>query len=229
MSTISGTGSSQNVYEQINQKNQQNSTTETSQAAKDSQMFMKLMIAQLQNQDPTSPADTADFMQQIATMSQVESINTLVSTVEDMSTSLLSSQTALQASSMVGQRAYVNTNIAQLHQEGGYVDGVVSTETSASNIRISIYDANDNLVDQVNMGAMPAGDHNFVWQAGEGVPPGNYRIVAEVPGSSDGEYEEIATYMGFNINSVTLGQNGIGMKVNTNIGSIDMSDVKQLG
>jgi flagellar basal-body rod modification protein FlgD len=35
--------------------------------------------------------------------------------------------------------------------------------------------------------------------------------------------------MGFNINSVTLGQNGIGMKVNTAIGAIDMNEVKQLG
>jgi flagellar basal-body rod modification protein FlgD len=85
------------------------------------------------------------------------------------------------------------------------------------------------MIDQVSMGSQPPGDHNFVWQAGEGVPPGNYRIVAEAPTGAEGNYEAVATYMGFNINSVTLGQNGIGMKVNTAIGSIDMSEVKQLG
>jgi flagellar basal-body rod modification protein FlgD len=168
-------------------------------------------------------------MQQISTLSNVESIQNLTKTMETMSNTMLSSQAALQASSMVGQRAFVNTNIAQLTQEGGYVDGLVSTDVSASNIRIRILDAGGNEVDTVDMGAMPAGDHNFAWKAGEGVPAGNYRIVAEAATGVDGSYEEVATYMGFNINSVTLGQNGIGMKVNTAIGSIDMSEVKQLG
>lgn len=226
MSNINGVGS--NIFDQINQTNQSQATSLES-PSEDSQMFMKLLIAQLQNQDPSSPADPADFMQQISTLSNVESIQNLSKTIESMSTSLLSSQAALQASSMVGQRAFVNTNIAQLAQPGGSVDGLVSTDVSASDIRISIYDGGGNLVDRVSMGAMPAGDHNFVWQAGEDVPAGNYRIVAEAATGVDGSYEDVATYMGFNINSVTLGQNGIGMKVNTSIGSIDMSEVKQLG
>ncbi|WP_432697699.1 flagellar hook capping FlgD N-terminal domain-containing protein [Marinobacterium sp. YM272] len=227
MSNVNGVGNN-NVFDQINQTNQSQATSLESQS-EDSQMFMKLLIAQLQNQDPTSPADPADFMQQISTLSNVESIQNLASTMEGMSNTLLSSQTALQASSMVGQRAFVNTNIAQLTEAEGYVDGLVSTDVSASNIRISIYDSGGNLVDQVDMGAQTPGDHNFAWKAGEGVPPGNYRIVAEAASGEDGTYEEVATYMGFNINSVTLGQNGIGMKVNTAIGSIDMSEVKQLG
>ena len=70
-------------------------------------MFMRLMIAQLQNQDPSSPADTTDFMQQIATMSQVESINQLNTSINEMSQSMLSSQAALQASAMVGQSVYI--------------------------------------------------------------------------------------------------------------------------
>lgn len=226
MSNINGIGS--NIFDQINQTNQSQSKALDTQS-EDSQMFMKLLIAQLQNQDPSSPADPADFMQQISTLSNVESIQNLTKTMETMSNTMLSSQAALQASSMVGQRAFVNTNIAQLTQEGGYVDGLVSTDVSASNIRIRILDAGGNEIDTVDMGAMPAGDHNFAWKAGEGVPAGNYRIVAEAATGVDGSYEEVATYMGFNINSVTLGQNGIGMKVNTAIGSIDMSEVKQLG
>jgi flagellar basal-body rod modification protein FlgD len=228
MSNVNGVGSNNNIYDQINQKNQAQSTALDTQS-EDSQMFMKLLIAQLQNQDPSNPADPADFMQQISTLSNVESIQNLSKTMENMSSSLLSSQAALQASSMVGQRAYVNTDIAQLTQEGGYVDGLVSLDTSASDVRVSIYDAGGTMIDQVSMGSQPPGDHNFVWQAGEGVPPGNYRIVAEAPTGAEGNYEAVATYMGFNINSVTLGQNGIGMKVNTAIGSIDMSEVKQLG
>lgn len=227
MSNVNGVGSN-NVFEQINRANESQSKADAGMS-EDREMFMKLLIAQLQNQDPTSPADTSDFMQQMSTMSNVESIQNLATTMENMSSTLISSQAALQASSMVGQRAFVNTNIAQLSQQGGAVDGLVSTDVSASDIRISIFDGAGNKVDQVSMGAMPPGDHNFVWQANENLPAGNYRIVAEATSSVDGSYEEVGTYMGFNINSVTLGQNGIGMKVNTNIGSIDMSEVKQLG
>lgn len=227
MSNVNGVGSN-NVFEQINRANESQSKADAGMS-EDREMFMKLLIAQLQNQDPTSPADTSDFMQQMSTMSNVESIQNLATTMENMSSTLISSQAALQASSMVGQRAFVNTNIAQLPQQGGVVDGLVSTDVSASDVRISIYDGAGNMVDRVSMGAMPPGDHNFVWQANENLPAGNYRIVAEAASSVDGSYDEVATYMGFNINSVTLGQNGIGMKVNTNIGSIDMSEVKQLG
>merc|ERR1712000_235342 len=45
-------------------------------------------------------------MQQISSMSNVESINNLATSVENMSNSLLSSQAALQASSMVGQTVF---------------------------------------------------------------------------------------------------------------------------
>ncbi|KAA0876582.1 flagellar hook capping FlgD N-terminal domain-containing protein [Nitrincola tapanii] len=223
MSTINGNN---NIFEMINQQNREQRTT-GSDSAGDNQMFMKLLIAQLQNQDPTSPADTNDFMQQISSMTMVESMTTMAKTFETMSNSLLSSQSALQASSMVGQRVFINTDIAQLTQTGGGLPGTVSLESSTTDLRVSIYDQGGNLVDRVNMGQVPAGERSFVWNAGDEVPAGNYRIVAEAFNGT--EYQQVDTFMPFTVNSVTLGQNGIGMKVNTAIGTIDFKDVKQIG
>ncbi|WP_027855799.1 flagellar hook capping FlgD N-terminal domain-containing protein [Marinobacterium litorale] len=225
MSTINGTGNSQNIYEQINQKNQ-NSATETSKASEDSQMFMKLMIAQLQNQDPTNPADTTDFMQQISSMSNVESINNLASTVEDMSNSLLSSQAALQASSMVGQTVFAEGGDKTLYQDGSYARGLVSLESSASNVTIEIYDNAGTLVSSNNMGNLEAGDHDFVW-GGEGWAAGDYSVVAKTT-TADGT-KELPVFTGQTVNSVTLGQNGVGMKVNTDIGSLSIDEIRQIG
>ena len=114
MSDVNGVN--QNIFDKINTQNQTKSTqsSSTSQSQEDSDMFMRLMIAQLQNQDPTSPADTNDFMQQIATMSQVESINNLTQTVQSTSQSMLASQAALQASSMVGQSVYIAGDTAEV-------------------------------------------------------------------------------------------------------------------
>ncbi|MCD8512346.1 MAG: flagellar biosynthesis protein FlgD [Nitrincola sp.] len=188
---------------------------------------MKLMIAQLQNQDPTSPADTGQFMQQISSMTMVETMTEMSKTFQTMSNSLLSSQSALQASSMVGQRVFINSDIANLSQQGGALPGTVSLPSSTTDLRISIYDRGGALVDRVNLGQTQAGERSFVWNASEEVPAGNYQIVAE---AFDGErYRQVDTWMPFTVNSVSLGQNGIGMKVNTAIGSIDFSDVKQLG
>lgn len=230
---VNKTNSSQSVFEQINQQNRNsatsnsnsNSTSAAGQTQTDSQMFMRLMIAQLQNQDPTSPADTSDFMQQIATMSEVESINNLTQSFENMSNSLLTSQAALQASSMVGQSVYTQTDVAKVG-DSGQIRGVVELPISTENLRVSIYDSANNLVDEVEMGPQAAGDRHFAWSAGEN-GQGDYRVVAEA--QVDGDYKTASSFIAYNVNSVTLGQNGVGMKVNTDVGSIAIDDVKRIG
>lgn len=226
MSTINNNGNGLSVYELINQQNADSSTAkETSQASEDSQMFMKLMIAQLQNQDPTSPADTADFMQNISSMSMVESINNLVDSVESMNTSLLSSQAALQASSMVGREAFIKTDVGTLG-ESGEVNGLVSLPSSASGVTVKVYDQSNNQVDSIPMGNLATGEHNFTWSGGENAP-GEYRFVASA--TVDGQSSPVESYIGHTVNSVSLGQNGIGMKLNTDAGSVGINDVLQIG
>ena len=232
---VNKTSGSQSVFEQINQQNRNSaaSTSDASAASQaaadqtrtDSDMFMRLMIAQLQNQDPTSPADTSDFMQQIATMSEVESINNLTQSFENMSNSLLTSQAALQASSMVGQSVYTQTDVAKVG-ESGEIRGVVELPISTENLRVSVYDAGNNLIDEVEMGPQAAGDRHFVWSAGDN-GPGEYRVVAEA--QVDGDYKTASSFIAYNVNSVTLGQNGVGMQVNTDAGSIAIDDVKRIG
>ena len=225
MSDVGNVNQTQSLFDQINKQNQASSTTAQSSSNSDSEMFMQLMIAQLQNQDPTNPADTTDFMQQIASMSTVENIAKLNTTVEQMSASLLSSQAALQASSLVGQTVYTKTDVAQLG-ESGEVKGVIDLPVSTPNLRVSVYDSAGNKVDTLDLGAQTKGDHNFVWNAGDR-PQGTYRIVAEA--QVEGKYQVANSYISYNVNSVTLGQNGIGMKVNTDAGSVAVSDIKQIG
>ena len=53
------------------------STTATATANLDYNSFLKLLIAQLKNQDPTKPMDSTAFVSQLASFSQVEqSVNT---------------------------------------------------------------------------------------------------------------------------------------------------------
>ncbi len=216
--------SATSVFDQINKKNQTSSTT--TQAESDSQMFMQLMIAQLQNQDPSSPADTSSFMQQISNMTMVESITGLASTMSDLSESLTTSQAALQASSMVGQTAFVKTEDATLYA-GKPVEGAYLLDTSASDVVVSVYNSAGQLVDKWSEGAQVTGDHNFSWSGGNNLP-GDYRVVVQAK-TSDGKSTTVDSFIGHTVNSVTLGQQGVGMSVNTNAGAFSVSDIIQLG
>lgn len=224
MSTID----SSNVYQQINETNQTSAaSTSASKAQEDSDMFMQLMIAQLQNQDPTSPTDTSAFMSQISTMSQVESINNLTTTMASMSESMLSSQSALQASSMVGQNVLISTDKTLSNDEGN-INGMVSLNGSTDNVRLTVSDANGKVVDTVDLGAFTAGNSDFVWNGAVDDAGNEYSLTAEIQ-LEDGSYSRIDTYLENRVTSVTLGQNGIGMTINTAVGSTAMENVLRIG
>src|SRR5579872_5865554 len=75
--------------------------------------FLTLMLAQLKNQDPTSPVDSNTFLQQLTSLSEVQGITALNTSFSTLSNSLSSSQ-ALQASSLLGHQALVASTTANL-------------------------------------------------------------------------------------------------------------------
>jgi flagellar basal-body rod modification protein FlgD len=98
-----------------------NSSTQTAEAAAKSSVgdmdynaFLKLLIAQLKNQDPTKPMDSTQFVAQLATFSQVEqSIN-----ANSKLDSLLTSSALSLADSVIGHT---------VTSAGGETSGVVAS------------------------------------------------------------------------------------------------------
>ena len=79
----------------------QGSTTQSSSIGKDT--FLKLLVAQMTNQDPMNPQDQQQFLAQLAQFSTVEGVN-----------NVQESQTRLQATAMLGKKvdvAYMENNI----------------------------------------------------------------------------------------------------------------------
>jgi flagellar basal-body rod modification protein FlgD len=77
------------------------------------QAFLQLLVAQLQYQDPTNPVNASDFMNQTATLSEVQTMNSMSSTL----TALSSAQNAQEATSMIGKQV-TYTNAAGLLASG---------------------------------------------------------------------------------------------------------------
>jgi flagellar basal-body rod modification protein FlgD len=71
----------------------------TSKTSVDYESFLKLLIAQMKNQDPTSPMESTEYVSQIATFSQVEQSVQMNQKLEQM----LQSSTLSQATSLIGR------------------------------------------------------------------------------------------------------------------------------
>ncbi|GJM11644.1 MAG: basal-body rod modification protein FlgD [Pseudohongiella sp.] len=152
--------------------------------------FLKLLVAQLKNQDPSNPVENSEFLGQIAQFSMVSGIDGLGASFDSVASSLFSTQ-AMQASQLVGKDILIETNSAELIQ-GESVDGMLESPTSASNVRIYIEDQTGLPVKTIDLGNIAAGSTPFKWDgfdvADEQSPSGAYTLRAEafVDGSLQG-------------------------------------------
>jgi flagellar basal-body rod modification protein FlgD len=71
----------------------------TSSSTVDYDTFLQLLIAQMKNQDPTNPMDTAEYMSQFAQLSTVEQAMQTNAKLD----ALLSSQSLSQANGLIGK------------------------------------------------------------------------------------------------------------------------------
>lgn len=165
MTTVNNSTSATSVYEDINKQYADKRTVKKTNA--DNDMFMSLLIAQLKNQDPTSPTDTTAFMQQISSMSMVEGITNLNTQMKELSSTMLTSQTALQASSMVGRSIYVEQNKAPIGVNGakGFAEGKMVLPEDTKNLTLKVFGPGGDLIGDAEFGEQDKGDVPFVWQS----------------------------------------------------------------
>ena len=190
--------------------------------------FMKLMIAQLENQNPLEPQDNGAFISQLAEFSSLEEMQKISSSVNNFSSQFQSSQ-ALQASAMVGRTVLVPAAESPL-SPAGTISGIVDLESSTSALDISIYNASGELVNQFDLGPQAAGTVPFMWDgsnsAGEQMPFDNYTIEAQT--AQSGGAEQAATLLSANVNSVSISQGG-GISLNlSGMGTIPLDQVREI-
>jgi len=192
--------------------------------------FITLMLAQLQNQDPTSPVDSNTFLTQLAQLSEVQGITSLNTSFGALSNSLTSNQ-ALQASSLLGHQALVNSSTATI-AAGATVTGAVNVPQSTSQVTLSITDSNGALVSQINLGAQSAGLANFSWNgttgSGSQAPAGTYTLAATYAGATSGG-TSATTLVNGTVESVSMGAGSAGLTLNVaGVGSVPFSNVQQI-
>ncbi len=137
--------------------------------------FLKLLVTQLQNQDPLNPLDNAAVTTQVSQISTVTGIEKLNTTLEALLGSYQDAQ-AMQGAALMGRN--VLTAGSRLSLAAGQAVAGVQLAEAADQVRLTIVDGAGTVVQSQNLGAREAGSFTFSWDgrndAGLPVAPGNY-------------------------------------------------------
>jgi flagellar basal-body rod modification protein FlgD len=125
--------------------------------------FLKLLVTQLQNQDPLSPMDNAELTSQIAQINTVSGIATLNTSVQGLSSQFLQMQ-SLQGASLVGKDVIVPGN--KLDIDAGVAQGGFELTSAADAVKVEVLNPAGKVVDTMNLGAQNSGMNSFNWPAG---------------------------------------------------------------
>ncbi len=125
--------------------------------------FLKLLVAQINNQDPLNPMDNAQMTTQMAQINTVSGIQELNATLKGMADQMSATQ-SLQGATLIGREVLIDGT--DLSFEGNVAKGALSLPSSASQVYVDIVGVNGEIIDTVDMGARSAGQHAFEWNTG---------------------------------------------------------------
>ncbi len=136
MTTVSNNTSANNSYgiDQVAAN-----TVNVSDATQMENNFISLMVAQIQNQDPTKPIDSTEFLNQFSAMSQVKSMENMTS-LSKSNLVLMDNLQTLTAAGLVGQEVKVAVDSLQLGTES--VKGQLKLEHAAGAVEVKLTDVN---------------------------------------------------------------------------------------
>ena len=136
------------------------STSTTDPAAGSQDYFLKLLVAQMNNQDPLNPMDSAQMTSQLAQLNTVQGIEKLSTQLDSLLGDVNASQ-SLQASSLVGHNVLVPGSSLEL-SNGQAVAGF-NLSADADDVQVSIKDSTGTVIDTEDLKAQSMGLGNFVW------------------------------------------------------------------
>jgi flagellar basal-body rod modification protein FlgD len=127
--------------------------------------FMKLLIAQLQNQDPLNPLDSANFSSQLAQFSSLEQLTQINQKIGDQSTQ---NAGRFDAVSFIGRDVTGASSAIEL--KDGTATTLDYTLAAGGAVRAKIVNASGDVVADLQLGDQGAGEHTLDLAQASGVP-----------------------------------------------------------
>jgi len=174
--------------------------------------FLTLFVAEVQNQDPTSPTDPSEYISQLSSMAQV-AMSEEMSVQMNTNAILLSNLQVMALGNMVGDTIMVQTTSMQVSD--GEIQGRLTLDDAASSVTLHFTDE-AGADYSVELGTQSPGTVDFdINPADYGIPPGDYEVSvvtdtgeSEVPIEVQGTVEDVRIPL--NGDSPVLNVSGVG-------------------
>ncbi len=158
--------------------------------------FLKLLVVQLQNQDPLNPASNQEFAAQLAQFSSLEQLmgmNKALGENLEINGFIANSINNSIAATFIGKEVHAVGNQVHLSEEGD-LEIRFNQERASAETLVDIYNSAGTMVRSLDLGAMPGGGVGVVWdgkdESGERLPEGTYYVEVF---ASDYDSNRIAT------------------------------------
>jgi flagellar basal-body rod modification protein FlgD len=193
-----------------------------SDASVTSDRFLKLLVAQMQNQDPLNPMDNAEVTSQMAQINTVTGIDKLNTTVEGLSSQFVQLQ-AMQGASLVGRDVIVAGNKLSIDETNSVGQGGFQLDNPADAVKVEILSPSGAVVQTLNLGAEGAGMHSFDWPSGSATAASGltFRVTATTGGVST----PVTALMRDRVDAVSTSGTGFNLELE-NSGTVPYTAIK---
>lgn len=187
-------------------------------------MFMQLLVAQIQNQDPLNPTDGTEYVSQLAQLTQVQSMETMSQLMANSSVLMDNLQT-LTTGNLVGQHVMVQTSSIETDGET-VLDGRLTLEHAANVVTVIVKDS-AGVEHKIELGKQEAGQVDFNIDPEElGLSEGKYTLSVV----TDTGEENVPVEIGGVVNNVRIPLDGSSTVLNINgLGEIAYNNITQFG
>jgi flagellar basal-body rod modification protein FlgD len=166
--------------------------------------FLTLFIAQVKNQDPLSPLDSAEFTAQLAQFTSVEQLYGMNENLTDIKETLNDQGGQQDLIGLIGKTVKADENTISV-EDGEVLSGFFNLEENADTT-VSVYDSNGLKIRTLYPGWKDQGEHNINWdgrdESGEIVQDGTYTFEVTAR-DENGYYVEANTYITGEVTGVT--------------------------
>ena len=124
--------------------------------------FMKLLVAELKNQDPNQPLDAREMVTQLSSLSSVQKLTE----IDDKFTALQSTSnasTSLQSSGLIGRTVSAKTNRLALVDGFSSTQGSYQLQGNAKDVQVKVMNDQGTVVRTIDAGGLNGGTQAFKW------------------------------------------------------------------
>lgn len=203
-------------------------TSITKKKAEDPQdRFIKLLVAQVKNQDPLKPLDNAEMTSQMAQISTVTGIEKLNTTLQQLVSSSEDAR-AVEAMGLIGRQVFVPGSSMSLNGESA-IAGIELTQP-VDQLKVTILDGSGTPIRQMDLGAQPTGVGTIAWDgktdSGSQAAIGDYTFtVSAKQGGNDIKVETLALGQ---VKSVMPGDDSTMLDMGGALGLVNFNSIKQV-